>query len=277
MMGIAKSTFYRDSCIKTLERQTRDNEIRDYIELVHVEFPGYGYRRIKRHLQRNGILLNEKCIRRVMRKFQLFPIIWKKFRCQTTDSNHSYTRYPNLSKDTVATGLNQIWVADLTYIRIATCFVYLAVILDRFSRKVIGWALSKSLEPEVCLAALRMAIETRKPGPGCIHHSDQGVQYACNDYIALLEDNELVPSMSRKGNCYDNAFAETFFKSFKYEEVHLNDYVTYADVLKRVPRFIEEVYNRKRLHSSIGYLPPEEFEAILLTGSLVNETDHPVI
>ncbi len=275
MLGLAKSSFYYCPKIPLILKEKRDNEIRDYIEIVHAEFPGYGYRRIREHLLREGIVINAKCIRRVMHKFKLFPVIWQKFRCITTDSNHAHRVYPNLVKDFRTTEVNQVWVADLTYIRIATCFVYLAVILDLFSRRVIGWALSKSLEAEVCLEALRMAVANRRPATGCIHHSDQGVQYACGDYIKMIEDNDIVPSMSRRGNCYDNAFAESFFKTLKYEEVHLNNYETFADVIERVPRFIEDVYNQRRLHSSLGYVPPAEFEA-QASGASINNTDHPV-
>lgn len=263
MMGIAKSTYYRYSTGELSKKEKRDHTIRDFIEIIHADFPGYGYRRISKHLKREGICINEKAIRRVMKQFELFPIIWKKFKCSTTQSNHELKRHPNLVKGIVPKTINEIWVADITYIRIATCFVYLAVLLDMFSRKVIGWAFSQTLEATMCIEALKMAIETRKPAAGCIHHSDQGVQYASDGYQEVLKDAGLRPSMSRKGNCYDNAFAETFFKTLKYEEVHLNNYETFADVLERGPKFIEEVYNNKRLHSSIGYLPPNEFEAMI--------------
>ena len=163
------------------------------------------------------------------------------------------------------THLNQAWVADITYIRILTTFVYLAVILDIFSRKVIGYAISKRIDTPLTLSALRMAIQIRSPNPGCIHHSDQGVQYASSEYVELLKQHGFQISMSRKGNPYDNAMAESFMKTLKQEEVYLWDYETLDDVKKRVPFFIEEVYNKKRLHSSIGYVPPEEFEAGLFT------------
>ena len=158
------------------------------------------------------------------------------------------------------TGINQVWVADITYIRIRKGFVFLAALLDRFSRKVIGWAISTRIDAEVCLAALKSALAKRKPPPGCIHHSDRGVQYACGEYVALLKEANLQISMSRTANPYDNAHMESFFKTLKYEEVNLADYQTYDDVVQRIPHFIEEVYNKKRLHSALGYLPPTEYE-----------------
>lgn len=178
----------------------------------------------------------------------------------TTDSNHSYRIYPNLAKEFNVTGINELWVTDITYIRIKTCFVYLSVILDKYSRRAIGWAISKNIDTDLCLASLRMAITDRKPSAGCIHHSDRGVQYASHAYVNELEKNGFRISMSRKGNPYDNAFAETFWKTIKYEEVHLWNYETFNDVIERIPFFIEEVYNKKRLHSSLGYVPPVEFE-----------------
>jgi transposase InsO family protein len=161
------------------------------------------------------------------------------------------------------TGINQVWVSDITYIRVLTGFVYLAVILDLFSRRVIGWALSKSIRHELTVTALRMAIEARNPGAGVIHHSDRGVQYACDDYVALLDEYGFQGSMSAPGNPYDNAFAESFMKTLKNEEVHLCEYESFTDVAEQIPQFIEAVYNQKRVHSGIQYLPPAEFEAIL--------------
>jgi len=181
--------------------------------------------------------------------------------------------YPNLLKKRQVRAVNQVWVADITYIRIRASFVYLAAILDLYSRKVVGWAISKRIDSELCLTALQMAVK-RRSARGCIHHSDRGVQYASAVYVALLRRNGLEISMSRKGNPYDNAFMESFYKTLKYEEVHLWNYETFEDVIERLPFFLEAVYNRKRLHSSIGYLPPTEFEASVLK---LKPADRPVL
>jgi len=260
MLEISISGYYYKPKIDLIKRAMQDADLRDRIETMQIEFSRYGYRRVDAQLRREGICVNSKRIRRVMREYGLFAEIKKVFKTATTDSNHEYRIYPNLAKKVGVVRPNQVWVADITYIRIATCFVYLAVILDLYSRKVVGWAVAKHMKKELCLEALRMAIETRKPNAGCVHHSDRGVQYASDDYIALLEENKFCISMSRKGNPYDNAFAESFMKTLKYEEVLLNDYETFTDVLERLPHFIEKVYNKRRLHSSLGYMPPEEYE-----------------
>jgi transposase InsO family protein len=255
-----------------------DAELRDRIEAIQAELPQYGCRRIHQHLeQKMGLVVNEKRIARVMRLFGLRAAIWRGFKVKTTDSAHNHGYAKNLLPGLTVDGLNQVWVADITYIRILTGFVYLAAILDLFSRKVVGWALSRRIDTELCLVALRQAVQARRPAPGCIHHSDRGVQYACKDYVQYLQDHELVPSMSAKGYCYDNAFCESFFKTLKAEEVYLNDYETYEDVLNEVPRFIEEVYNQKRMHSSLGYLPPDEFERRWEDGSLNKRGIDPMI
>jgi transposase InsO family protein len=236
------------------------------------EFPSYGYRRIERELKRRRIVANTKRIRRVMKVFGLQPILWRRL-IRTTDSGHALPVYPNLLKKRQVRAVNQAWVSDITYIRIRSSFVYLAAILDLYSRKVVGWAISKRVDTELCLTALQMAL-TDRPARGCIHHSDRGVQYASAAYVTLLRLHGLQISMSAKGNPYDNAFMESFYKTLKYEEVHLWNYETYEEVIERLPFFIEQVYNRKRLHSSIGYVPPVEFEANVLKLKLA---DRPVL
>ena len=275
-MSLPRSTYYHHQKPHPKRREMEDLALKDLIDKVHSEFPTYGYRRLKRQLAREGHRVNEKRLRRVMRKFGLFPVVWKTFKVQTTQSDHDLPIFPNLLKDVVESGLNQVWVADLTYIHIGSGFVYLAAILDRFSRRVIGWALSERLDRGISLAALEMALENRNPPPGCIHHSDRGVQYACWEYVARLQEKGIQVSMSRTGNPYDNAFAESFFKTLKYEEVHLQNYESFKEVLEKLPKFIEEVYNRKRLHSGIGYLPPEEFEKNL-TDPVQNIAVRPIL
>jgi putative transposase len=259
-MKLASSSYYYQP-VTDLEAQERsDALLRDHIERLQQDFPGYGYRRLGQQLRREGIVVNDKKIRRLQSKYQLFPIRWRNFKIATTDSNHSHKVYPNLLVGKTLMGINQAWVADITYIRIAKGFVFFAAILDRYSRKVIGWAISKRIDAELCVAALKIALQERQPPPGCIHHSDRGVQYACREYITLLEQAQMHISMSRTANPYDNAHMESFFKTLKYEEVHLANYETYDDVVQRIPHFIEEVYNSKRLHSALGYLPPKEYE-----------------
>ena len=262
-MGISTSMYYYRPKISRAERDKRDADLRDKIEHVQGEYSCYGYRTIKHQLERTqGIVVNAKKLLRIMRKHNLFRQIKHGF-IKTTDSDHAHPVYPNLIKGKEITDINQVYVSDITYIRILTGFVFLAVILDVFSRRVIGWALSKRIDHSLTLEALKMAIEQRKPKPGVIHHSDRGVQYACKEYVSELKNNGFQISMSSKGNPYHNAYAESFMKTIKNEEVYLWEYESFTDVIDSVPRFIEEVYNRKRVHSGIKYLPPVEFEAML--------------
>lgn len=263
MISLPLSSYYYRPKKSPEERARQDADLRDKIEEIHVGLPGYGYRRIKEHLELEGITVNWKKIRRVMKEYGLLPEI-KKAYVATTDSNHGFAIFPNLLKGLIIDRLNQVWVSDITYIRISQCFVYLAVVIDLYSRKVVGWAIAKGLGRELALGALRMALENRKPPEGCIHHSDRGVQYACHEYVDLLKENKLKGSMAAKGNPYENPVAESFMKTLKREEVYLWNYETYTEVIERLPYFIEEVYNKKRLHSSLGYLPPDKFEKLAM-------------
>jgi len=261
-MGLARSTYYYrlKNEPKVKLRELKDLEVKELIDGVHIQFPVYGYRKLHEELVRRGALINEKKIRRIQAKFGLFATQVRKW-IKTTDSKHKLKKYPNLiSPATLLTNINQVWVSDITYVRILSGFIFVAIVLDLFSRRVVGWAISKRINAELATAALRMAIETRKPDPGCTHHSDQGIQYCSGEYIKLLEEWKFQISMSRKGNPYDNAWAESFMRILKYEEIYLAEYETYEDVVNRLPHFIEEIYNRKRIHSSIGYLTPVEFE-----------------
>jgi putative transposase len=234
------------------------------IEQIHeiaLEFPRYGYRRVTHALRRNGELVNHKRVLRLMKEENLL-VRRKRFTPKTTQSNHGLPKYPNLVKGVVLTGVNQAVVSDITYIRLLREFVYLAVIMDLFSRRCVGWAVSRNPDAQLTLDALNKAIALRGAAniAGCIHHSDQGVQYAAFAYVTRLKEVSMLSSMGEQGNSYENAFAESFIKTIKYDEVHMNEYETLEDVHRNIRQFIEEVYNRKRLNSGIGYVPPIEFE-----------------
>ena len=254
-MNLPRSTYYYRSKNKPDEEQ----ELLKRIEAVIEEFPGYGYRRVACELHRQGFWDNHKKVLRIMKKHGLTKKPRRHWVC-TTDSRHAHRVYPNLVPNLLVTGPNQLWVADLTSIGILSGFVYLAILLDLFARRVVGYALSPRIDTALCLEALRMALAQRKPPAGIIHHSDRGVQYASGGYVEVLKEHGFRISMARKGNPYDNAAAESFFKTLKSEEVYLWEYRTLTDVHNRLPYFLEEVYNHKRLHSSIGYVPPVEFE-----------------
>jgi putative transposase len=254
-MNLPRSSFY----YRSEKRQGNDEELTHWIEGVVEEFSGYGYRRVTWQLKREGLRVNHKRVLRIMRERGLLRKQKHRW-VRTTDSNHRYPIYTNLLEDLEVISPNQVWVADITYISILTAFVYLAVILDLFSRKAIGYALSRNIDTALSLNALWMAIQNRTPPNAVIHHSDQGVQYAASDYVDTLLAHGFQISMARKGNPYDNAVVESFIKTLKSEEVYLWEYRTLADVEERLPYFIEHVYNQKRLHSALGYRPPNEFE-----------------
>jgi putative transposase len=255
--AVSRASYYR--FLKPLAEKAEEMKLRDAIQKQAVAMPAYGYRRITAALQRAGWEVNHKRVLRLMRADNLLCLRKRAF-VRTTDSDHDLRIYPNLARELKPSGLNQLWVADITYIRLLLEFVYLAVILDAFSRRVIGWALGRTLEAKLALTALQMAIARGRVTPGLVHHSDRGVQYASTDYVELLTEHDILISMSRRGNPYDNAQAESFIKTLKYEEVYRNEYLDFPDAQRCIGKFIESVYNEKRLHSALGYLPPAEFE-----------------
>ena len=256
---LSRASYYRS--LLEAKPQPETMALRDQIQKIALACPAYGYRRITEELGRRGWVANHKRVLRLMRQDNLLCLRRKSF-LRTTDSAHPFPVFPNLAAGLVPTAVNQLWVADITYIRLRDEFIYLAVILDAYSRRVVGWALGRTLAAELALTALRMALRSRRPPSGLVHHSDRGVQYACGDYTALLAEHGLRGSMSRTGNPYDNAYAESFMKTLKCEEVYRNEYVDMAEAASSIGEFIEKIYNRQRLHSALGYRPPVEFEAV---------------
>jgi len=266
VVGLSRSTIRRQLRHKPKASTTvrKDSERRVQIQKVAFELRTAGYRPITAELHRRQQIINHKVVLRLLKEDHL---LYQPARAwvATTDSSHHFPVFPNLARELVLTNINQLWVGDITYIRLGQAFLYLAVLLDAFSKRCIGWALARYLDARLSLAALQMALQSRSFQPGeLMHHSDRGVQYACKDYVHTLQQHEIIISMSRVGNPYDNAIAERFMRTLKYEEIYLNDYDCFAEVLRSVQHFIEENYNRKRLHSALGYLPPVEFEASLL-------------
>jgi putative transposase len=261
---VTRAGFYRHRSAP--EAPDRDIGLCDEIQKIALEMPAYGRRRITAELKRRGWKVNHKRVSRIMREDNLLCLRRRKF-VVTTDSHHGHPVCANVAAGMKLTAVNQLWVADITYIRLETEFVYLAVILDAFSRRVVEWELGRTLEGELVMAALRRALAKRQPPPGLVHHSDRGVQYACGDYTDLLKAHGITISMSRKGNPYDNAACESFMKTLKYEEIYRQEYRDLAEAMASIEHFIEEVYNQKRLHSALGYLPPVEFEQTLAAAS----------
>jgi len=255
---VSRASFYRFE-ESTHPGHDADMDLRDAIQRIALEWPSYGRPRITAELRRHGWKVNPKRVYRILREDNLLCIRKRKFMV-TTDSNHGRKIYPNLARTMVLTGMDQLWVADITYIRLREEFVFLAVILDAYSRRVIGWALDRTLEDSLTLAALRMALARRIVQSGLVHHSDRGSQYASGGYTDLLKENRIGVSMSRKGNPWDNAACESFMKTLKYEEVFRSEYRDLQEALLSIREFLEKIYNQKRLHSALGYLPPAEFE-----------------
>ena len=263
--GVRRASFYRydGGCVARLNR---DMDLRDAIQRMALQWPSYGRPRITAELRRRGWKVNPKRVYRLMREDNLLCVRKRKF-VVTTDSSHDRKVYPNLAGELVLMGIDQLWVADITFIRLANEFVYLAVVIDAFSRRVIGWALDVTLEDDLPLAALRMALELRRPAPGLVHHSDRGSQYASGEYTDLLQAHGCQISMSRKASPWENAGCESWIKTLKAEEVYRQEYCDLAEARTLIAQFIDEVYNQKRLHSGLGYRPPVEFEQVLALSS----------
>jgi transposase InsO family protein len=269
LAGVPRSSYYRQQDREKIQPDGVVQEVRQ----VCGEYPRYGYRRVTKELVRRGTQANHKRVLALMRKENLLCRIKRRF-VHTTDSRHGLPIYPNMARTLLVTRPNELWVADMTYVRLLRGFAYLAVILDAFSRRAIGWAISMHIDTKLSLAALTMALDTRSVATGLIHHSDRGVQYASSDYVALLKSKNITISMSRKGNPYDNAMAESFMKTLKSEEVSLNEYETFYDAKQNIEHFISLVYNNKRLHSSLGYQTPAEFEDLYINSSTLSQQNY---
>jgi len=261
LAGVSRAGYYRHWQVSAPRRE--ETGVRDAIQRVALAHRRYGYRRVAAQLRREGWAVNRKRVLRLMREDNLLCLRTRPFVPATTDSRHGWRVVPNLARALTPTGLDQLWVADITYIRLREQFLYLAVVLDAYSRRVVGWALGESLETFLVLAALRQAISERQPGIGLVHHSDRGTQYASREYIRLLEEYGIEPSMSRAGRPYDNAMCESFIKTLKQEEIYTRQYRDRADLELHMAEFLEQYYNRHRLHSALGYRTPASFEQSL--------------
>jgi transposase InsO family protein len=254
---VSRAGFYRHYAEH--EPRQADVALRDQIQRIVLENRCYGYRRVTAELGHRGVVVNHKCVLRLMRLDNLLAVRKQRY-VFTTDSRHTYAVYPHLAARLVLTATNQLWVADITYVRLRETFLYLAIVLDAYSRRVIGWELGEDLSADLALGALNRALADRPLAPGIMHHSDRGVQYCSHAYVEKLQAHQFLISMSRTGNPYDNAKAESFMKTLKSEEVYLRQYRDQTDARSCIQRFLEEVYNGQRLHSALGYLPPAEFE-----------------
>ncbi len=259
--GVSRASFYRFG-VDSRPQPDRDMDLRDAIQRVALEWPSYGRPRITAELRRRGWEVNPKRVYRLMREDNLLCVRKRKF-VVTTDSNHGRKVYPNLAGEMMLTGIDQLWVADITYIRLQSEFIYLAVVIDAYSRRVIGWALDRTVEDDLTLAALRKALELRRPAPGLVHHSDRGSQYASGDYTDLLKTTGCQISMSHKASPWENGGCESWMKTLKSEEVYRQEYRDLAEARALIAQFIDDIYNQKRLHSALGYRPPVEFEQVL--------------
>jgi len=270
LAGVSRAGYYRHWAASAPRQE--ETAIRDAVQRTALANRRYGYRRITQELHRAGLLVNHKRVLRLMRKDNLLCLRRRPFVPLTTDSRHEWRVVANLARGLVLSGLDQLWVADITYVRLQEEFAFLAVVLDAYSRRVVGWALEAHLRASLTITALQMALQTRRPAPGSlIHHSDRGVQYACREYTCLLEAHDIQPSMSRIGNPYDNAKAESFMKTLKQEEVDGRAYRDVRHAREAIGSFIEDIYNRRRLHSALAYRPPVEFEATLPPAAAVTQ------
>jgi putative transposase len=261
---VSRAGFYRS--LQTSQPLDEEMTVRATIQQIALAHRRrYGYRRITAELRRQGLLVNHKRVARFLREDNLLAVQPRAF-VATTQAQHELEVYLNLASRLTLTGMNQLWVADITYVRLRAEFVYLAVILDGFSRKVVGWALDTTLATRLPLSALHHAIAGRQPLPGVVHHSDRGIQYASGAYVQLLRQHQMIPSMSRPANPYDNASCESFLKTLKREEIYANTYRDLEHLRMNMAAFIDQYYNCIRLHSALGYRPPEEFEQAMTSG-----------
>lgn len=271
MTGLSRASFYRMPS-REENQLKRDLELKSVIEEIHSELPGYGYRRVREHLLREGKTVNSKRIKRVMRKYGIFSCIKKMCKPRGSQTEVRLV-YPNLVRGIKLTAPNQLWATDITFIKLLKEYVYLSAVIDVYTRKIVGWTVSRDLSHKFCLKALEIAVKRYKPPSGIIHHSDRGVQYVCEDYVKYLLANGFQVSMSRTATPEDNAYIESFFKTLKKEEIYFKDYKILEDVKDNLPKFIDEIYNTKRLHSGLGYKTPSEFESEVLK---LKPADRPV-